>query len=278
MKLADFSSVIQLLSAFYFGFLGLQFIYKYFKPLLDSIEPKNKKVKIFYDNIDDKTPGKEIDKNVVAALFWYRSSRFSILAKQTFMEIFVKAGLFSVFLLISLAVESHKDLKTYNGIFLVTLYFITHTIIRCLPFFKKVRRNDMSANLMAKKPIIFYEYGQDMPLYRNIVFNHFYYKDEKKEIKISGAIFLIKLILLFHLPLFFTFPIQLPAKFVIIFVIIVLFLPYLILFAIDTYMWRVLSKLGNVLDSENVKNEKELDDVIDDIISQQLNYSSKVPQ
>lgn len=265
LSLNIFSSLIQLFGALYFGFIGLNFLSKFYNYSETLYEETKFEINNFFSSI--KQPEK-LKASIVLYAFKFR---FDQIFKTRITEIFVKAGLFSVMLLFDAA----NTTDNYFSILLISIFFICNIMNRSYVFIKKIEIKKVSDGESVIDSNILIDGGSKSILEKlfnsSLVYNNLFHI----EVLLRSCIFSFIILILYHIPFYYShffdfllgyFHENLFSKVSIIFALFVNFSPYLFLILLvyaNNYITKKLAKEAYLEVSK--ENELVIDNIIKDL-------------
>jgi hypothetical protein len=270
MQLSNYSSLIELLTAFYFGTVGFGFFGKYYAPLKSSIDRNSQIFNEFYGSINESqttalaSSPADLMKYEKRGLYYAYSKRFELFFYKRFYEIFVKAGIFCVFLLVVIGTEGRCCFANYAGLMATSLFFIGHIIYRCWVFNTRIKLTNIFYHIIHKNlHDRIYILGESLNLIKKIFCIKCVFDDFTAELKNRGIFFISILLIIFHFTKYLlsfsgiTFAIG--TNFVVILVLVTMFSPYIVFAIYDFCILRRLKLLRAEVRKEGSKqNEDEM--------------------
>ena len=272
MILGSFSSLIQLLGAFFFGFIGLKFLNNFYSKFIKRINIEEESI---IDQVKTFSSIEIADVNELLNQFDNLKNKIRLLYDQRFVELFVKGGIYSLLILFYIGIENKS--RTIGSSFILTsIYFSANIIYRVRFIFLKKPLLDIE-NIAAPEELGKNYFDIERLKFKQIIdflFNGFkVHINFKRDIKIRMMFFVILSILLFHIPIIFhNYFIFVESHFEtealnfvsIILILASLMFPYVLLFITDSFTFYKVSLIRkNITNIISRHNEVEVLQIIE---------------
>jgi len=267
MNLSGFSSIIQLLGAFFFGFIGLKFLSEFYLKFIDRIKKEEDSIN---DQISTFSTDEIVEISQQLSQLKNIKDKMRLLYDQRFVELFLKGGIYSFFLLIYIGLESQH--KLFCFCFLGTsLFFIFNQFFRIRFLLSNgtlVDAENIAAPEDLNKRYFDVKPPEFIRIYDFLFSSKIVYYNFKRDLKNRIIVFGIILLFIFHIPLmnhkYFIYlqgflEINLLVFYSIVITIFSLVFPYILLFLTDTFtFYRVYFIRKIITDKISMHNENEL--------------------
>lgn len=255
MTLGGFSSLIQLFGAFFFGFIGLNFLNDFYVKFNLRINKEEKSIKEQVKTFsNDEIFGIHHQLEHLENL----KNKIRLVYDQRFKELFLKGGIYSFFLLFYIGLESQNGMICFS--FLGTsIFFILNTIFRIRFLFSRNTLHNVEN--IAASATLHKNYFEIKPLKLKDIYDFLFnsyiiHYNFKRDLKNRFVVFCILLLIVFHIPIIFNYQFYYfenffnHESFLFISIIISLFslmFPYILLFLADSLIFLKVRDIRNVI-------------------------------